>query len=743
MAPRFKQKKLASALFVLSTGATLHVPIAAHAQTTQPTQTSPENAKTLGTVVVKDRAETETGKDSLRVTKTTIGKGNQELRDIPQSVTVVTEKLIDDRNLDTLRDVLKNTAGVTFMAAEGGEEDIRLRGFSLAQAGDIYVDGMRDPAFYERDTFNDDRVELLRGSASMLFGRGSTGGVVNQVNKLPQLFDQNEATLTLGNYKYVRAVVDSNYVTGDNAAFRISAMSTKADNNGAGSSLEKLGVAPSFSWGIGTADEFVASLYYLDNRNGINYGLPWIRPSAVSPTSAQTINKKLEPDAYYGMATDYNRGSATYGTFSYLHRFDGGDEIKTIFRKGHYTRDQRASAIRSNNYFENNFSNATVFTRGTNNKIQNLDTLYAQSDYNGKFEAWGVKHAVLAGFDYAKEEKNVYAANPPTGVTLIKPNTTAGSPNDGAAVDESRRVRTLSSNFDARAFGTYIQDMIQIAPHWKILGGLRYDNLDGQYRTFNTSGVPTNAYKQGVDNWSKRVGALYQPDDLSSYYFSYGTSFNTSGDTYSYSALSANTPPEKSKNIEIGAKLDTADKRFTTRVALFRATKYNERNTDPDTAATAFLLSGKRHASGFELDLTGRLTDKWEVFGSYTWIPFAQVDIAAPTSTTFGNRQGDRPGLTPRYSGTIWSTYQITSKFRAGGGLNFRARQSPADAAAEYYAPSFVTADLMAEYIIDNHFIVKMNASNITNKLYGDSLYRGHYIPGPGRVVQVSLSALF
>ena len=123
----------------------------------------------------------------MRATTTTIGKGKQELRDIPQSVTVVTEKLIDDRHLDTLKDALHQTAGITFLAAEGGEEDIRLRGFSLAASGDIFVDGMRDPAFYERDTFSFDRIELLRGSASMLFGRGSTGGVVNQVTKQPLL----------------------------------------------------------------------------------------------------------------------------------------------------------------------------------------------------------------------------------------------------------------------------------------------------------------------------------------------------------------------------------------------------------------------------------------------------------------------------------------------------------------------------------------------------------------------------
>jgi catecholate siderophore receptor len=99
----------------------------------------------------------ESGKDSLKATTSAIGKGVQELRDIPQSVTVVTEKLLDDRNLTTLKESLKQTGGVTFLAAEGGDEDIRLRGFSLQGTGDIFIDGMRDPAFYERDSFNWDR----------------------------------------------------------------------------------------------------------------------------------------------------------------------------------------------------------------------------------------------------------------------------------------------------------------------------------------------------------------------------------------------------------------------------------------------------------------------------------------------------------------------------------------------------------------------------------------------------------
>ena len=206
-------------------------------------QTAPATAEQLlPTVVVREKAMAPEGKDALQTTDTSIGKGKQLLRDIPQSVTVVTERLMDDRNLDTLKEALKNTAGITFQAAEGGEEDIRLRGFALQSTGDLFIDGMRDPAIYDRDTFNLDRMEVLRGSASMLFGRGSTGGAVNQVSKTPRLIDEHQVDLTVGTHHFVRATGDFNIKTGESSALRLNAMVNKADNNGSGSSIDKRGM---------------------------------------------------------------------------------------------------------------------------------------------------------------------------------------------------------------------------------------------------------------------------------------------------------------------------------------------------------------------------------------------------------------------------------------------------------------------------------------------------------------------
>lgn len=716
--------------------------------------------KSLPNVAVKAKAEAPEGKDSVRATQTSIGKGTQALRDIPQSLTVVTEKLIDDRNFDTLKDVLRNAGGISFLAAEGGEEDVRLRGFSLQGTGDVFVDGMRDPAFYERDTFNLDRVEILRGSASMLFGRGSTGGAVNMVNKVPRLMDEHQVDVTLGNHNQRRVVGDFNIATGQSSALRMGAMAAKADNDGAGSRIDKRGVAATYRWGIGEKNEFSASLYHLDNNNGMNYGMPWIRPTATSPAS-DTTTLPIDPKNYYGMASDRNQGSATYGTFSHTHRIDFNHEVTTKIRRGSYERDQRAGTVRlcrrttsaTTGAVTNpqcpdavsltNFGPETVLTRGTQLKIQDLDTVYVQSDYSGKFQALGFKHEVQAGVDFAQEEKVVGGARSAAqgGVVPVKPFTTVGTPDDGAWIDEGARVLREASRYKSKGFGIYLQDLMQVSPHWKLLAGLRYDHLQGDYDTFAVPAsapgpLTTASYRMKVSEFSERLGVLYQPNELQSYHFSAATSFNTSGDAYSLSAANQDIPPEESINFELGAKLDSPNRQWTTRVAVFHATKKHERNTDP--LVNLVTLSGKRHVAGLEVEVSGRLTPQWEVFGSYVWMPDAEIDKGVEGA----EGQGTRPSLIPVYSGTLWSTYQINPAWRVGGGLNFRGKQTPIRNPGWEVKP-FVTADLLMEYTYSKTVSFKANLSNVTNKLYADQLYSGHYIPGAGRLFQVTGSIKF
>jgi catecholate siderophore receptor len=736
----------------------------------------------LGTVVVRDQKDLEpSGKDSVRAVQSSIGKGKQALRDIPQSVTVVTEKLMDDRHLDTVKEALKSTAGVTFLAAEGGEEDIRLRGFAVQQTGDLYVDGMRDPAIYDRDTFNLDRLEVLRGSASMLFGRGSTGGVVNQVTKQPRLLDENQVDISLGNHDYVRVDGDFNIQTGDSAALRINAMVTKADNNGSGSSIDKRGLGLAYRDGIGERHELQASLYHLLNNNGVNYGIPWL-PAAAGSTAGPGL-VPIDPSNYYGMASDYNQSGVTMATLGHVYRPQADTELTTRVRYSTYDRDMRSGTVRWNNALsggavtEDTFSQNSVVNRGTHLKVQDMQVGQFQSDLSHKFQAAGMEHHLLTGVDYAREKKTVYGDAPGlngnaltalrTALGLIKPTTLIGTPDDGAWINEANRQFLPTSDYTSTSLGVYAQDMVKLTPTWKVVGGLRYDHMDGKYNTYNYtysgtgtsydgfSVTGTSRYRVKISELSKRLGVLYQPDDHQSYYFSAGNSFNPSGDLYSLSSANENTPPEQSMNLELGGKIDSADKRYTSRVALFHSTKYNERNTDPllfvpGTTTPVTALSGKRHTAGLEFDLAGRLTPRWEMYVSTMWMPLAKVDKAAPcpatgqcAQSTVGERPGDRPSLTPKFSGTIWSTYQINAEVRVGAGLNYRSKQNPTRSA--WYAPSFVTADLMAEYRVGggDDLIFKLNVTNVTNKLYADQLYPGHYIPGAGSLVQLTTSIKF
>ncbi len=708
--------------------------------------------RTLSTVTVKETAEAAEGRDGLRVGQTRIGRGVQDLRDIPQSVTVVTERLMDDRNLDTVKAALKNVAGISFMAAEGSEEDVRLRGFPVQGTGDMFIDGLRDPAIYDRDTFALDRLEVLRGSASMLFGRGSTGGAINQVTKVPRLMDENQVDYTAGSHGYHRVTGDFNQVTGENAALRVNVMATQADNNGAGSSLDKNGLAAAYRWGIGERNEFMASLYRLTNNNGIHYGLPWIRPSA-SSTAAETTVLPLKPTAYYGMASDYNHSDATIAGLSHTRRLDADRELRTQLRVSQFGRDQRASTLRlcpntrsgtadsrcasEPNAYLSNFSASTLLLRDAQNKIQDLDVVQLQSDYSARFTALGMKHALLAGADLAREKKVVYAVRSASegGATVAsKPVTTIGTPDDGASVDEALRTLRTNNDYRSTGLGLYAQDTADIAPHWKVVAGLRYDYLGGSYNTYTAAGA-TSHYQMRVSEFSKRAGLLFQPNDHQSYHLSLGTSFNTSGDAYSLSAANQNTPPEQSVNLEVGGKFDSADKQWSTRVAGFRSTKLHERNTDPLVNLTT--LSGKRHVAGAEIDVSGRLTPRWEVFASYMWLPVAIID-----QPVTGGETG-RPSLTPRYSGTLWTAYQLTPAWRVGGGLNFRGEQTP-NRNPGWVVPGFVTADLMTEYVVSqDKVIVRANLSNLTNKLYADQLYTAHYVPGAGRTLQVTTTLKF
>lgn len=718
-----------------------------------------DNEAVLGTVnVIADSIPEEIeSKNSLKVDTTRIGKGVQAIRDIPQNVTVMTEKLLNDRELDDFRDVLKFTSGVTFQAGETGEEDVLMRGFSLGQAGDILRDGMREASLITRDTFATDRVEVIKGSASMLFGKGSTGGVVNQVSKRAFFADYYQLEAKIGDGRFGRLQADLNKDFGKNGAVRLNLMTQSADQWG--SKDNRNGVALNWRNLLGNGHELMVDLYHLKTDQRPIYNHPWLLTG-----NNGELNRKIVPvldsKNFYGFRSDYNQTEQTVVTVGHTVKFSVDEELKTTLRYGKYERDLWASVVSfavaslqpdgKAVSLDNMPTDATVLTRNSFKGRRGISDIFQlQSDYSNKFELGGFKHHLMAGVDITHENAKRNNNNSGGSLALSDPlaTTTVGNPNDGAYHADTRTW--IYNEFESQSIGVYLQDIVSLSKQWKVVAGVRFDRFNADYYDY----VSTNSGSRADNLFSPRFGLIFEPNTSSSYYVSYGESYNTSGDTYQFSLgnfapgsnneKAANTPPEKSRNLEVGGKWELFNQRALVGLALFRSEKYNERNTDPDAAATQMLLSGKRHATGVELSFAGQITPRWEFFYNHTWIPDAEID-ECNESTCTGNaqREGDRPGLTPRNSASAWTTYRIDNKWRVGLGMTHRSEQSPVGNRS-VVASSFTTWDAMVEYQLHPNTALKLTVTNLTDELYADALYRGFYSPGEPRRVYLSINSVF
>jgi len=684
---------------------------------------------TLAPVTVKSTHDREA--QTYQSGMTTVGKAPVAAKDIPQSLTVVNEKLLHDQGKDSFQSALENVVGITFEAGEGGRvgDNIRLRGFSAA--GDIYQDGLRDIAQYNRDTFNTDRIEVLRGAASMLFGRGSTGGIINQVSKQPRLITEHEVNATFGTHGYQRLQGDFNFKLEGDAALRINAMGTDADGRGenAGASTHRRGLALDYRFGIGTANEFQIGYYHLHYQDKPDWGFAWLngRP-APAPTNKY----------WYGLESDFQNDKADALTLSHTHRWANGDSLKTTLRDGYYSRAMWATQSSfATGTTVSNLNADTGVTRRTNAKSGQEHHTFLQTDYLTSANWFGHKNSILLGAEYAVENstRSVYPF-----LAAAKPATTVGNPTS-AGINGNLTER-VATDFKATTVGLYVQDTIDLTPHWKLVGGLRMDRFQGDFdRSGNTA--PNNTPLSRSDSLlSKRLGVMYQPNDEVSYYAAYGTSFNTSGDLYQFDPQSANTPPESSRNMEIGAKWELFGGDLSLRTALARTNKYNERNTDIDTANNSYLLSGKRHTDALEFEVAGRITPHWDVFAG---IGFLRAVIDKSGSNAAGLAEvGQNPGLSPSRQATLFTTYRLDEKWRVGGGVTAVSQNKPANSVTSINrAPGYTKADALLEYRINQDNTVKLNIDNLFDKVYYNTLYRGFAAPGTERSVKVTLTSKF
>lgn len=671
----------------------------------------------------------------------TSAKTKQLAKDIPQAITTVTEQLMLDSNSDTMKSALRHVAGLTFNSGEGGRigDNIMLRGFY--SFGDLYLDGIRDVAQYNRETFHVEQIDVLRGSAAMLFGRGQAGGVINRVSKQPGLVDRTEVSATVGSYEYGRVTADVNKVLGENMALRITAMKTDAESSRKGVESEREGIAPTLRWGIGTADEFSIGHLYYTTRNTPDYGVPFIaRLGTISRTQINRIPLDVSARKFYGTSSDYEQNDTNVTTGIWTHRFSSDTELRTVARVANYKRDLWGVAPRlAPGTTTSNVNDATAVIRGRQARGGEEDTVTLQSDLTTKFEAAGMKHEALFGVELLKEKADRWSYN---AIAVAAPDTTVGNPNPNAAVPAAygNRIRNAQAGYDGESIGIYAQDQIEFMPHWKLLLGLRHDRMDADYYS-----ATTPAFNLKYNEWSYRSSLLYQPTDLSTYYLAWSDSFNPTADLYQLNN-NVRYDAERSRTVELGSKWELFDGALSLRAALYRATKFNERNTDIESVTTnpnQAVLSKERHTDGIELEAAGRITPKWDVFGG---VALMRAEIDEVFAVNNPNIVGLRPRNTPRYTGNLWTTYRLTEAWRVGGGIEAKGNRlafssggtNPVSIAQ---APSFVRADLMLAYE-QTRYDVRLNVLNVFNKRYYEALYENGsmVLPGTERAFQLTMT---
>ena len=686
-------------------------------------QTPAESTATerLPTVVIEGEGNKTREQVGYKAEKTRVGKTAQDPKDIPQAVTVVTQQLMHEKNATTLREALRNVAGVTFNAGEGGRigDNITLRGYSAVS--DLYLDNMRDVAQYNRDTFNLEQVDVLKGSSSMLFGRGSTGGVINQVSKTAKPVAMHEVNVTGGSNDYRRVTADLNTPITDNVAFRLNFMNLDAKSFRTGVDQKSTGVAPTLSIGAGTDDEWNLSYYYLNTDNTPDFGVPYFQNAP--------LNVPIE--RFYGMANaDYEQNKTGIATASYQKMFSNGATWKTTVRHAEYDRSLRGTAPRLAQG-TSVITDSTVINRSRQSRGATEKTLGLQSDFNHAFDTGSVRHELIAGVEVLNEKatrwNNVSSiANPAT--------TVAGGdlyPTLPANFNDSF-TQAFQGAYKGNTYSAYVQDVMQFAPKWKFMAGLRYDRMSADY-----TNAQNLSYNRTDKEFSSRFGLIYAPNDAGMVYASYSTGFNPSAELYQLDPRGTNTPPEKTRNIELGTKWNLLDNRLAVRASLSRSEKTNERNTDlaePDI----YLLSGKRHTDAFELEASGRLTDKWELYANYAHMR-AKIDQGVGTSAA---NVGNTPANTPKNTFSVWTTYKVMPDLKLGLGVEGVSSRFTADTNTTKI-DGYRRVDAMIEYNFNKNLTAKLNVFNLLNKRYYEGIYRGHVVPGTSRAAQLNLTMKF
>lgn len=721
-------------------------PISAHAQTTSSTAAP---ASSLKEVVVEGQ------RDDFNTTSTAITKLPADLHDVPQSVVVVNKALLQSQGAASLSDALRNVAGITLNGAEGGQigNNINLNGFSART--DIYLDGFRDRAQYFRDTFAMEEIEVLMGPSSMLFGRGSTGGIINQVTKKANLKESTEVSASVTSNGLVRTTVDHNQPLSETSAFRLSAMaqdgaaSTRNQTN-----VQDFGLAGSYVHGLGTPTEITLSALIQHNHDQPDYGLP--------PLNGHPVN--VDRDTAYGLNTDRTDQDVLSLNAGIKHKLTPEFTIRnqTQFNYVHTnaveTAPQGIGTVSAAGYkaLTTPFSSlplSSLYVRAQSHDRDIHDySIFNQTELTGKTTALGFKHDLVVGLEVGHDgydNQNYYRNGTCNGVSLLDPTApTAGyvdcipvsNPSYSATGTGVTSQPGNHQGGSANTIATYFGDTLELTNQVKLVGGLRYDRYIAQVsnsiNSLNTAPAVKNppfAYaSQTVNFLSVRAGAIWQPTAAQSYYLSYGTSFNPSLEQLVGTVGQTNLDPEKNKSYELGGKWDVAES-LSLNAAVFKIEKQNARSL---ITTGVYSLDGDVLVKGARAGATGRINKQWQVAAGYTYLD-AKVISGAAGDTAVGNI----PTNTPKHTLTTWTTYDVVPHWQVGGGATYMS-QRYANPTNTVQVGGYVRWDTTLAYT-QKDYDIRLNILNLANKMYYDALIQsdgGRSVPGTGRTAMLSVN---
>ncbi len=721
---------------------------------------SEANPPRLGSMTVTDTAIEEHG---YKIDKASSPKYTAPLVDTPKTVIVLPSEVIRESGSTTFVEALRTVPGITFGAGEGGNPQGD-RPFIRGQdsQGSTYVDGVRSVGGQSREIFAIEQIEVVKGGDSTMGGRGSAGGSLNLVSKMPHLGNDARADLSYGTDDYKRATIDANYQISDVAAIRLNAMWHDADVAKRDVvTYNRWGISPSIAFGLDTETRAYLNYYHLESDDIPDSGIPFERTAAQAGASgnlhigpAEVVNgQKVSRSTFYGLA---NRDFRTTNVDEALFRFEH-DLSDTIMARAttKYANSKQAYILTQPDDSQGNVQNGLVWRRA-NTRWSDVDSLVGQIDLSGTFNTGGIKHSFSAGFESSWEKSLRGSYSVSTNITasnaqrcsagnqaafncssLFNPNPYDNWQNipAGATAGTPITKTAATGSTEATTYALYALDTISLTDTLLLNLGLRYDWYKTTATTLAT-GVALGLKDQFLNY---QAGLVYKPAANGSFYVSYAKSTTpvgsmigegAEGNALTDTALITlnDLKAEKTSSYEVGTKWEFFDAALALNLALFRTETVNARTTN--VAGEAEYV-GERRIDGFEIGFSGQPLPFWSIFGGYTYMD-SKVRNAGE-----GNVSNGRPfPNTPKHSFTAWTTFDIADRFQIGGGAIYNSKQygnfasvTVSDVAyvVERSIPGYWRFDATASVDITPNVALRVNVQNLTNKKYYDRTYGTHF----------------